>query len=221
MMEVDRLSRQAQAGLRRTMEKYSSSCRLVLCCTSPSKVIEPVRSRCLGIRVPAPSHEEICTVLNEVARKEHLGQNLPPALAQRLSMSSGRNLRRAILMLEACRVQTYPFTEDQTVPLPDWELFIASLAKDIINEQSPQMLLTCREKLYKLLINCIPPDVIIKTLSRELMKVLDDELKHEVAHWAAVYEHRMQIGSKDIYHLEAFVAKFMSIYKKFVINLFG
>lgn len=57
--EVDRLSKQAQASLRRTMEKYTSSCRLILCCTNQSKVIEPVRSRCLGIRVPAPSHDDV------------------------------------------------------------------------------------------------------------------------------------------------------------------
>ena len=59
---VDKLTRQAQAALRRTMEKYSSSCRLILCCSNPSKVIDPVRSRCLGIRIAAPSHDEVCYV---------------------------------------------------------------------------------------------------------------------------------------------------------------
>jgi replication factor C subunit 3/5 len=59
LVEVDRLSRQAQAALRRTMEKYASTCRLILCCNSQSKVMEPVRSRCLGIRVAAPSHDEV------------------------------------------------------------------------------------------------------------------------------------------------------------------
>jgi hypothetical protein len=46
--------------------------------------------------------------------------------------------------------------------------------------------------LYELLTNCIPADVIIQTLTREFMKVLDDTLKHEVAHWAAYYEHRIR-----------------------------
>lgn len=59
LVEVDRLSRQAQAALRRTMEKYASTCRLILCCNSQSKVIEPVRSRCLGMRIPAPTHDEV------------------------------------------------------------------------------------------------------------------------------------------------------------------
>jgi replication factor C subunit 3/5 len=59
LMEVDRLSRQAQAALRRTMEKYTATCRLILCCNNASRVIEPVRSRCLGIRIAAPTHDEV------------------------------------------------------------------------------------------------------------------------------------------------------------------
>jgi len=45
------------------MEKYAAGCRLILCCNNQSKVIDPVRSRCLGIRVPSPSHDEVSFVL--------------------------------------------------------------------------------------------------------------------------------------------------------------
>jgi replication factor C subunit 3/5 len=57
--QVDRLSRQAQAALRRTMEKHAVTCRLILCCDSPSKLIAPLRSRCLGVRVAAPTEDEV------------------------------------------------------------------------------------------------------------------------------------------------------------------
>jgi replication factor C subunit 3/5 len=219
LTDVDRLSKDAQHALRRTMEKYSSSCRIILSCNSPSKVIEPVRSRCLGIRVAAPTNEEICSVLQEVVKKEQL--KIPPELATKIADHSGRNLRKAILTMEACRIQQYPFTADQAVQVADWERYIAGMAREIAKEQSPQKLLQTREKLFELLTNCIPADEIIKCLAKELMKVLDDELKHEVMHWAAFYEHRMQLGSKEIYHLEAFVAKFMAIYKRYIMNLYG
>ena len=220
LTEVDRLSRQAQAALRRTMEKYSSTCRLILVCNSQSKVIEPVRSRCLGIRVPAPTELEITNVLSQVAQKK--GLVLPPELAANVARESSRNLRRALLMLEACHVQHRDgFSKDQSVLQTDWELYISQLAVEITREQTPQRVLAAREKLYELLVHCIPADVVLKTLTRELMKNLDDSLKPEVIQWAAFYEHRIALGSKEIFHLEAFVAKYMAIYKKYLNDLFA
>ena len=58
-------------------------------------------------------------------------------------------------------------------------------------------------------------------LLKELVKNCDGELKVEVAHLAAEYEHRLNRGNKAIYHLEAFVAKFMAIYMRFVEEAMG
>ena len=62
-MEADHLSADAQHALRRTMEKYMAACRIILCANSTSKVIPAIRSRCLGVRVPAPKDEQIIQVL--------------------------------------------------------------------------------------------------------------------------------------------------------------
>lgn len=63
MTEVDRLTKEAQQALRRTMEKYMTTCRIILCANSIAQVIPAIRSRCLAVRVPAPTHEDICTIL--------------------------------------------------------------------------------------------------------------------------------------------------------------
>ncbi|KAK4404624.1 Replication factor C subunit [Sesamum angolense] len=217
--EVDKLSREAQHSLRRTMEKYSASCRLILCCNSSSKVTEAVRSRCLNMRINAPREEEIVNVLEFIGKKE--GLQLPSGFANRIAQQSNRSLRRAILSFETCRVQQYPFTINQAIPPMDWEEYVSEIASSIFKEQSPKRLFEVRGKLYELLINCIPPDIILKRLLYELLKKLDSELKHEISHWAAYYEHRLRLGQKAIFHLEAFVAKFMSIYKGFLIETFG
>lgn len=50
----------------------------------------------------------------------------------------------------------------------------------------------------------------------ELVHNCDGTLKTEVTQLAAEYEHRINLGQKSIYHIEAFIAKFMSIYKQFL-----
>ena len=43
------------------------------------------------------------------------------------------------------------------------------------------------------------------------MDRIDESLKPEIAKWAANYDHRLKLGNKPIYHLEAFVAKVMFV----------
>ena len=85
-------------------------------------MIEPVRSRCLCIRVAAPPYPEVEEMLAYVAKKE--GLQLPASLSQRIAHISDRNLRRALLCFETCKMSQYPFSDDQAVQITDWELYI-------------------------------------------------------------------------------------------------
>jgi hypothetical protein len=57
---------------------------------------------------------QICTILHKVVKAEKCGP-LPDELAMRIAQGSDRNLRRAMLMLEACRVQQSTFSSTQEV----------------------------------------------------------------------------------------------------------
>lgn len=228
--EADGLSRDAQSALRRTMEKYSNNLRLILCANSTSKIIGPIRSRCLLLRVGAPAEEEICKVLQHVAKKERL--TVPQHYQILLARLSGGNLRRALLSFEAISVQDPTFSkikkdviEDDNllkmenldvIPRPDWEKYCSQVAQRILSEQSPERLLEIRGMLYELLVHCIPANTILSTVTKRITDRIDESLKPEVVRWAANYDHRLKLGNKPIYHLEAFVAKVMFIQKSFL-----
>ena len=101
--EADHLTRDAQAALRRTMEKYSPNLRLILLANSTSNIIAPIKSRTLLVRVAAPTEVEICQVLKKVGAKENFQYN--EDLNKRIAKGSGRNLRKALLMYEAVYAQ--------------------------------------------------------------------------------------------------------------------
>ena len=70
------MSYSAQASLRRTMEQYSSKCKFISWCESLSKVIDPLKSRCMCIRVSAPSNTLLFRYLLNIANKEKFNINL-------------------------------------------------------------------------------------------------------------------------------------------------
>ena len=102
--EADNLTRDAQSALRRTMEKYSPNLRLILIANSSTKILSPIRSRCLLLRVSAPTNDTVVSILKDVCVAEGVGKVAPQVL-EKIAEDSKRNLRRALLMLEAVYAQ--------------------------------------------------------------------------------------------------------------------
>ncbi|KAI5116659.1 hypothetical protein M0805_004920 [Coniferiporia weirii] len=214
--EADSLSRDAQAALRRTMEKYMSNMRIILCANSTSKLIAPIKSRCLLMRVAAPNEDEMQICLEHVAKKEKF--DLPPDAAKEIAKDANGNLRKALLVLEALKMQSPDLSGPLAIAKPDWETYCHKVADLIVQEQTPARVMEVRSKLYELLSHCIPATVILKTIAERVVERVDDAIKADVMHWAAIYEVRMRQGNKKIFHLEAWVIKVMSLYKHFVYN---
>ena len=224
LSEVDQLSRGAQQALRRTMEKYISKCRLILICESTSRLIAPLRSRCLGIRVPGLEPNEMTQVLQNIAKKENLDPLPSPAFCQRICDVSQGNLRRAILTLESAKMAKCNMAVadkmQADVPIPDWKNYCQEIATDILTEQSPKKLYDIRQKLYELLSHCIPGDVVLREVLDHLMKspAYDARLKPRICEQAAIYDQSLKLGAKPVIHLEAFVAQVMATLKDGPVN---
>lgn len=105
--------------------------------------------------------QQMSEVINHVAKREHI-KNLPDQAKQSIITSSSGNLRKALLVFEAMRMQNPDFNGDLEVAKPDWETYCVKVADAILQEQSAQKLLEIRGKIYELLSHCIPPTVVLK-----------------------------------------------------------
>ncbi|KAF0394058.1 replication factor C subunit 3/5 [Gigaspora margarita] len=211
--EADEITRDAQAALRRTMEKYMSNLRIILCCNSTSRIIEPIRSRCMLIRVPLPSIDEISTTLQHIASNEDI--RLSKSLADKISLQSQRNPRKAILTFEVMASQKKKLNDNAEIPKVDWEQVIDDIVGKIVKTQTAETLSTIRQKIYELQSHCIPPSLILKKIALGLFTNEDihSKARLDIINSATHYDHRLRTGRHSIFHLEAFVSYVMtSIY---------
>lgn len=97
--ESDALTSDAQHALRRTMERYTHTCRFILDCNYSSKIIAPIQSRCAVFRFKRLNEPAISKVLTAIAKEEKLA--LDPKAAEAIIHVSEGDMRRAINMLQA------------------------------------------------------------------------------------------------------------------------
>ena len=65
-----------QFSLRRTIEKYSDTCRFILITDSITKIIKPLISRCKNIKLRYPDKYEIIKYIISIAKKESINVSL-------------------------------------------------------------------------------------------------------------------------------------------------
>lgn len=220
IIEADRLTREAQQGLRRTLEKYVTTCRVILVGERISKLIPALKSRCLTVRNSAPSEADIRIILERIAKAEsiEMKSNFGTVLDQ-IIQSSDRNLRRALLMLQsyACTLRS---TKTGPILSLQWQDKINHLAKKLTESQSVKMIPEIRTILYELQTHVVPPELILRVLTNRLMNsCLDNQMRANLVRMAAIVDHRIAIGSKPIVHLELFAVNYMAMFRCSVENV--
>lgn len=95
------LSRDAQAGLRRVMERTSGTCRFVFSTTNPSALIPAIRSRCLPLFFAPIGSDAMLERLRAIRSSESsCAGTCSDDDLELIVQASGGDLRRALLFLQ-------------------------------------------------------------------------------------------------------------------------
>ncbi|KRY27739.1 Replication factor C subunit 4, partial [Trichinella spiralis] len=151
--EADSMTKQAQAALRRTMERESKTTRFCLICNYISCIIEPITSRCAKFRFKPLTLEIQIERLRKICENESVSID-DAALSSLISFCDG-DLRRAINTLQSAAsfkdkkeiVQTDIEEICQIVPEEFVEQFIAICRKGS-HENMEKLVLQLQREAY-------------------------------------------------------------------------
>lgn len=209
LYDVEKLTLEAQAALRRTLEKYSKKIRVIMVSERIGNIIPAVKSRCLLMRVPSPSDEKIRKVLEEISRKEKFDSD---NILETIVKKSNGNLRKAILMLQSAFLTGVDKEENM---IENWKLKIEDVVNKIFENQTALAVKELRKEFYSLLCNQIPGSEIVKEiLYQVLVRLKTSRAITEAKKVAVDVDVNMNQGDKHIIHLESFAVKLMIIIKK-------
>jgi replication factor C small subunit len=97
--EADNMTSDAQQALRRTMERFTETCRFVLIANYSGKIIEPIQSRCAPFRFSYLSKEDQDVYIRRIIERENV-KILDEGFNAIFEVSGG-DLRRATNTLQA------------------------------------------------------------------------------------------------------------------------
>lgn len=212
--ECDALTQDAQQALRRTMEKYTKTCRFILSCNYSSKIIEPIQSRCVIYRFKPLGAKEVDLQIQKISDKEKI--LVDEKAKNAINYICQGDLRKAINILQAASTLDKKLTEE----------IIYTVSSKARPEQVQEMILfalsgkfiDARKKLDELMYEqgMSGEDVMVQVY-RETMALEDDKLsqlaKIELINIIGEYDFRLTEGAHERIQLEALLAQFMK-YKK-------
>jgi len=207
--EADNMTAPAQQALRRTMEKYTQNCRMILICNYSNKIIPPIQSRCVVFRFSSLSNDDIKERIKYIAKQEHISIS-PEGLNSLVDVSRG-DCRRAINYLQSCGIISQKIDHD----------IVFRVAGEVPAEKIKKILQTAIQGELEFsiqLLNDIIRDYglsginIIKNIHREIYDLnISEELKIELAKLLAEFEYRLSQGGTEEIQLKALLANIVML----------
>jgi replication factor C small subunit len=209
--EADSLTPDAQAALRRTIEKYTRICRFILSVNYSSKIIEPIQSRCAIFRFKPIKAEDIKKYVRKIATKEKL-EITPDGLETLIFISRG-DLRKAINTLQVSASIDKKITAEIL-----YETSVTARPEDVktlINTALGGNFMAARNQLYDLLIkHGLSGEDIVKEIHRSIFDLtIPDESKVRLIEKTGEIEFRIVEGSNAHIQLESLLAQFVLLGK--------
>ena len=204
--EADALTGAAQAALRRTMEKYSRTCRFVMSCNFSSKIIDPIQSRCAVFRFRPLKAEDVERYLKFVAVKEEL--KIDKEAYESLTYLAQGDLRRAINGLQMAAAANVDITPDvvyQAVAAARPEEVKEALEMSLNNNFAG-----ARERLDTLQITYgLAGEDVLRQMHRSVRDLeVPDTIKVQMIEKLAEADFRLSEGANARIQIEAVVANF-------------
>ena len=204
--EADALTGAAQAALRRTMEKYSRTCRFVMSCNFSSKIIAPIQSRCAVFRFRPLKAEDVERYLKFVAVKEEL--NIDKEAYESLTYLAQGDLRRAINGLQMAAAANVDITQDVV-----YEAVAAARPEEV--KEALEMSLNnnfagARERLDTLQITYgLAGEDVLRQMHRSVRDIeVPDTIKVQMIEKLAEADFRLSEGANARIQIEAVIANF-------------
>jgi len=204
--EADALTGAAQAALRRTMEKYSRTCRFVMSCNFSSKIIDPIQSRCAVFRFRPLKAEDVERYLKFVAAKEEL--NIDKEAYESLTYLAQGDLRRAINGLQMAAAANTDITSNvvyQAVAAARPEEVKEALEMSLNNNFAG-----ARERLDTLQITYgLAGEDVLRQMHRSVRDLeVPDTIKVQMIEKLAEADFRLSEGANARIQIEAVIANF-------------
>lgn len=202
--EADSLTKDAQQALRRTMEKYSNSCRFILACNEISKILDPIQSRCVIFKFKGLSQDALVALLDKVETDETL--TFEEGSKQYLAEISKGDVRKLLNTLQAAASINFNITIDGINEIIDFvnpkEVEeMVELAKDGKFEKARDVMIKLRS------IRGLSGLEILKEIYRVLLRLdIDPKIKIKFIDKLASVEFRLVEGSDEELQLEAYLA---------------
>ena len=162
------------------------------------------------VRVPLPNKYQIFNMVLKISHLENIDINIGEF--NEIIKNCDNNINKIIWYLELKKNNLSDFK--------DWKIIVEKIVMLILSKINTSndlnnIIKKCREYIYILFITNLNLKLVIRFIMKELIKNVDDnKIKYKIIDITSECELRMNKGTRQIIHLEAYILKILQLLYK-------